>query len=78
MSHLETWWNPKNHFNGHRPPKAFEATKFEICEQIKCSMHPHFPGNKTAFVKDWCRTLIGYVLMQKYCKCTSIVLSEQN
>ena len=54
---------------------AFEAAKIEIASQIQYGVKTYVPGKATALVTDWSRTGIGYVLMQKHCRCMGLALN---
>ena len=53
----------------------FEAAKSEIVQQIQYGVQTYVKGHPTALVTDWSKTGVGYVLMQKHCRCTGLVLN---
>ena len=54
---------------------SFEHAKREIAGQIELGVKTYIPGKPTALVTDWSRSGIGYVLLQKHCKCTGLVVN---
>lgn len=50
----------------------FEESKLVIIEAIKSGIKTFMKGDWTCFMPDFCKTGIGYLLMQKKCMCTKI------
>ena len=47
----------------------FQESKFRIVEAIKEGVRIFDPTKRTALCTDWCKTGIGYWLVQKQCEC---------
>ena len=54
---------------------SFEAAKTEIASQIQYGVKTYVEGKPTALVTDWSRTGIGYVLVQKHCRCMGLAIN---
>ena len=54
---------------------TFEYAKKEIADQIQYGVKTYVAGRPTALVTDWSKTGIGYILIQKHCRCTGLVVN---
>ena len=50
----------------------FQETKERIASEIERGIELFDPIRPTALLTDWCRSGMGYVLMQKHCQCHDI------
>ena len=53
---------------------AFESMKREITDQLYEGVKTFVMGKITALVTDFSKTGVGYLLLQKHCKCSGIEL----
>ena len=49
--------------------QIFEKTKAELVDKVKQGVKSFEIGRRTCIQTDWCKQGIGYLLLQKHCKC---------
>ena len=54
---------------------SFECAKREITAQVEQGVKTYVQGKPTGLVTDWSRSGIGYILMQKHCQCSGMVVN---
>lgn len=50
--------------------KIFEDTKEKLCQLMTEGLSFYDVSKRTCVITDWCRTGIGFIIMQKHCKCS--------